>query len=96
MLGPHNKVQQYLVAGIFSNWQVPVRFDFHANVDINTLFGLICGVEAAGARLVATVSDMGGGSQGVWKELGVSHDGRTWFPNPADPSRLALIKQTQM
>ena len=58
MLGPHKKVQQFLVAGIFSNWQVPVLFDFDANVTLSTLFSLICGVEAAGARVVATVSDM--------------------------------------
>ena len=87
VLGPHRHLQQFLVAGIFSKWQMPVLFQFDTAVTVARLFELIQGIEAAGAEVVATVSDMGGSNLGVWKALGVSHDGRSWFLNPADPSR---------
>ncbi|KAF0299913.1 Transposable element P transposase [Amphibalanus amphitrite] len=91
VLGPHRRLQQFLVAGIFSKWQVPVLFQFDSAVTVATLLSLIQGIEAAGAEVVATVSDMGGSNLGVWKALGVSHDGRSWFLNPGDSNRRVWV-----
>lgn len=87
VLGPHRHLQQYLVAGIFAKWSLPVLFEFDTAASTDTIFSLIRGIEAAGANVVSTVSDMGGANLGVWRDLGVSHDTRTWFVNPADPQR---------
>ena len=86
VLGPYRHLQQFLVAGIFCQWQVPVLFQFDTAASAATLCALIEGIESAGARVVATVSDMGGPNLGVWTALGVSHErgDNTWFYNPAD------------
>ncbi|KAF0314684.1 Transposable element P transposase [Amphibalanus amphitrite] len=91
VLGPHRRLQQFLVAGISSKWQVPVLFQFDSAVTGATLLSLIQDIEAVGAEVVATVSDMGGSNLGVWKDLGVSHDGRSWFLNPGDSIRRVWV-----
>lgn len=87
VMGPHQKVQVYLAGGLFRSWKIPVMYEFDGAVQPETLHQLIMAMELAGARVVATVSDMGGSNQGLWGRLGISHTGATSFTNPADSSR---------
>ena len=87
VLGPHKHLQVFMAGGIFTGWKLPVMYGFDQPVTKELLLDLILAMEGAGARVVATVSDMGGANLGVWRQLGVAHDGETAFENPADPSR---------
>ena len=87
ILGPHKHLQVLMVAGIFHKWRMPVQFFFDQAVTEEILLGLVKDLERAGARVVATVNDMGGSNQGLWRELGIQHGVRTSFINPADEKR---------
>ena len=87
VLGPYKHLQVLMAAGIFKKWRLPVLFAFNQAVTVQMLRSLVAGLEQAGARVVATVNDMGGSNQGLWKELGIRHRGETSFANPADEKR---------
>ena len=87
VLGPFRHIQVFMVAGVFSGWKLPVLYQFDTAATSTTLINLIKGVEAVGLQVVATVSDMGGSNVGVWSALGIKHNQRTWFVNPASPDR---------
>ena len=87
VLGPFKKVQVYFAGGLFLPWKMPVMYSFDSAVESDTLKHLIAAMERAGAHVMAIVSDMGGSNQGLWSQLGISHDGSTHFPNPVDGNR---------
>ena len=87
ILGPNNYLQQVLIRSIAGTWKMPLYFDFDTPVKKDLLDDLVINVEAAGAQVVAVVSDQGGSNRGLWTELGISHDGKTSFANAADKSR---------
>ena len=87
MLGSFKHVQVHCAGGLFKPWKLPVMYAFDSAVQPDTLRQLISAMEVAGARVMATVSDMGGSNQGLWRRLGIKHGGDTFFPNPADSSR---------
>ena len=90
VLGPYKHVQVFFAGGLFAPWKMPVLYSFDTAVQADTLKGLIAAMELAGARVMATVSDMGGSNQGLWRRLQISHDGATFFTNPADSSRQVV------
>lgn len=76
-----------MVRSVIGDWRLPLFFAFDTSIRRQLLEELVVQLEAAGAQVVAVVSDLGGSNRGLWTELGVSHDGTTCFPNPADSSR---------
>ena len=87
MLGPYKHLQVFLVSGIFCSWKLPVMYAFNQPVTKDLLLDLIAGVEKAGGRVVAAVSDMGSGNLRLWRDLGIGHNTKTYVVNPADPTR---------
>lgn len=80
-----------MVRSIVGDWKLPLYFDFDTAIRRDLLEELIVQLEAAGAQVAATVSDLGGSNRRLWVELGVSHDGPTCFRNPADNSRYSAV-----
>lgn len=91
VVGPHRHLQVLMVGGIFSKWKMPVLFVFDKAVTATMLRSLIISVEAAGARVVSTVNDLGGSNQGLWRDLGIGHEKNCWFTNPADGNRYTHL-----
>ena len=87
VLVPHKHLEQFMAGGVFTSWKLPVMYDFDQAVTKTMLLQLIVAMDEAGARVVATVSDMAGANQALWKQLGVAYDGQTSFANPAEPTR---------
>jgi hypothetical protein len=69
--GPHSNVQVLMARGLFNQWKQPVYYDFDKKVTSQILLQIIETLDNAGFDVVAVVSDMGGGNQGLWKELDV-------------------------
>ena len=87
IIGPVNYLQQVMVRSIVGSWKMPLFFAFDTAVKKDLLDRLVVEVEAAGAQVVAVVSDLGGSNRGLWRGLGIRHDGTTHFVNPADSRR---------
>ena len=83
VMGPHSQMQVAMVRGLFGKWKVPVYLDFDQKMTPDILLDLIKKIHEAGYLVKAAVSDMGGGNQGLLKELGVSHE-QTWIPHPVE------------
>lgn len=78
-LGPFKHLQVIMAGGVFSAGKLPVYFDYNVPVTKELLFGLISRLEPAGAGVVASVSDMGGSNVGLWRQLGIGHEGESSF-----------------
>ena len=88
VVGPHKYLQQVMLRSLVGSWRLPLFFDYDRPITADLLFDLIQQVETAGALVTCVVSDLGPTNRGLWRALGIEHDGRTSFANPADPSRL--------
>ncbi|KAF0297725.1 Transposable element P transposase [Amphibalanus amphitrite] len=81
-----------MVRSLCSHWKQPLYFDFDQTMTREILFEAIRGVEEAGYRVVAIVSDLGATNRKLlWTEkslggLGVSHD-EAYFEHPNYPTR---------
>lgn len=87
VMGPLGYLQQFFVRSLVGQWRVPVFFAFDTPVTSGLLNQVIRDIETAGAKVMATVSNLGGTNQALWRELGIDPEVRTWFPNPMDASR---------
>lgn len=81
VVGKHSQMQVVMARGLYANWKQPVYIGFDQKMTKSLLFDVIKSVHEAEYTVVATVCDMGGGNQGLWRELGVNIN-RNWFNHP--------------
>ncbi|KAF0288772.1 Transposable element P transposase [Amphibalanus amphitrite] len=91
VVGPHKYLQQVMVRSLVGNWRLPLFFDFDRPMTADLLFDLVRQAESAGALVTGVVSDLGPTNQGLWRALGIAHDRKTSFTNPADPNRQVWV-----
>jgi len=84
VLGPHSQMQVAMIRGLFSKWKMPIYMDFDRKMTKELLSSLIKEVNDAGYLVKACTSDMGGGKQGLLKELGISKN-HSYIQHPALP-----------
>jgi len=93
VVGPHSQMQVVMIRGLFSNWKQPIFIDFDTQMTSATLTNIISNVEENGYDVRAIVCDMGGGNQGLWKELGISIK-RPWFSLGGQKKRIHAFADT--
>ncbi|KAJ4430610.1 hypothetical protein ANN_19198 [Periplaneta americana] len=63
ILGPHRNAQIVMIRGLTGEWKQPIYYDFDKTMNRELLFEIITEIEVAGFRVVAIVSDLGGGNR---------------------------------
>lgn len=71
-MGPNAQMQTVMARGLFSKFKQPIFVDFDVKVSYDLLMVLIIKLHEIGFNVVGTVSDNGGGNQGLWTECGVN------------------------
>lgn len=90
VVGPHNYAQVVMARSLLGQWKQPIYYDFDKPMTEEILKDIIVRVEESGFKVVAIVSDMGGGNRAVWKRLGITPE-KTAFVNPYDNSRNIFV-----
>ncbi|KAK3923436.1 Transposable element P transposase [Frankliniella fusca] len=83
VLGPHTQMQVAMVRGLYGKWKVPVYLDFDQKMTPEILTNLIKELYEIGYTVKVCCSDMGGGNQGLLRDLGISPE-KTWIIHPMD------------
>ena len=86
----HKKAQVAMIRGLCSDWKQPVFFDFDTPMRTNLLFDIISKIEETGIEVWAMTSDGGTSNQALLKQLGITTE-KTYFTNPADPTRNIYV-----
>ena len=81
VIGPHKYMQIVQARALFGKWKQPVFCDFDKPMTKELLISIITKLNNIGYTVVACVSDMGGGNQGLWKEFGITIE-TPFIPHP--------------
>ncbi|KAJ4428499.1 hypothetical protein ANN_24536 [Periplaneta americana] len=87
ILGPHRNAQIVMIRGLAGEWKQPIYYDFDKTMNRELLFEIITEIEVSGFRVVAIVSDLGGGNRRLWNELQINVN-QTCFSNPASDANI--------
>ena len=90
VLGPHNQMQVVQARGLFSKWKQPVYVAFDQKITKDTLCDIITELHNISYKVVACVSDCGGGNIGLWKELNVDM-ANPFFKHPKSESIVYMF-----
>ncbi|KAJ8888053.1 hypothetical protein PR048_007539 [Dryococelus australis] len=81
-----SKKNYFQARGLASKWKLPIFNDFDKYIAKDKLFEVIKEVEDSNLKVVAIVSDMGGGNISLWKNLQISTN-KVSVTNPVDVTR---------
>ena len=85
-VGPHSEVNVMMVRGVYSNFKIPIYFEFDKALNKDNMEMGIKAVESAGFHVIAICSDMGTKNKAVKDELGVTVE-EPWFKHPCTETR---------
>lgn len=74
VIGPHSQMQVVNARGLFGKWKQPVYVGFDTKITPLILNGIINRLYGVGFKVIACVSDCGGGNIGLWKDLGITYE----------------------
>lgn len=74
IMGPSSQMQTIMVRGLFSKFKQPIFVDFVVKVTRDMIMSLCHMLDDIGFNVVGTVSDNGGGNQGLWSACGVDYE----------------------
>lgn len=99
VVGPHMQMQIVMVRGLFAKYKQPIFIGFDTKMTQQILIDIITHLYAINYKVVACVSDCGGGNMGLWKDLNINIT-NTHFQHPvtgdniyffADPPHLLKL-----
>lgn len=72
VVGPHSYLQIVMARGLFAKWKQAIYIGFDCKITQVILDDIIIKLNNIGYKVVACVSDCGGGNMGLWRELSIS------------------------
>ena len=93
VIGPHKNMHCVMARGLFSKWKQLVFVDFDVQMTLAILTDIISLLHFSGYRVVACVSDCGGGNQGLWyQQIKISIDQeRTYMRHPMTGKEIFMF-----
>jgi hypothetical protein len=88
--GPHTHLQVIMARGLFSKWKTPIFVGFDTKVTKDLLNKVIAALDEISYDVAAITSDLGGGNQGLFSSLGVTHK-RCHFPHPVTGNKITVF-----
>lgn len=90
LLAPTNYVQVIMARGLFENWKQPVYYKYDTSLRKDMFTTIITKLHLMDFHVVAIISDLGGGNQGLLTKMEIS-ERKPYFLNPCDKSKKIYV-----
>lgn len=87
IVGEHKYMQVVMARGLIDPWKQPIYVDFDTKMTKAILDQLIIELQNINYRVIACVSDCGGGNMGLWRELEINTS-KTFYLHPVTEEKI--------